>query len=286
MEINEQVEDSYLKELITACLKTKNHEKIAFVGYLLISNKVGEIGIKLGFKPLKIKLGNLGEYMEMVNEIVKNNLKLEIFKFIDLRKLKKIEVQLSEIQKRNDETPLRLVKEIFSTYFELKKINVPNLYKSIKKDEFKMNPGVKLFSRFSKNQGRDQDDDFKQIILQKLNERQLTIREEFNKKGIKKSLLKEAVQVKNFKDTIDNKDKKRVEVQGLLKDNLNYQKSLDDIIGIFVLGIILLFFIVGVVITFEAIIYPYLIGSLYVLFLLTFGLGFVLLMLYLYYFKK
>jgi hypothetical protein len=48
--MNEQLLDLKLKRLIQLCKETHNYKKLAVVSFVLTSNAVDEIGIKLGMR--------------------------------------------------------------------------------------------------------------------------------------------------------------------------------------------------------------------------------------------
>ena len=75
-------------------------------------------------------------------------------------------------------------------------------------------------------------------------------------------------------------------MQGQLKDSISYQRSLDDIIGYGIIGISILFFMLGLIVVVETILYPNLTMALSLLILMFFGPGILSFLSYWYYFKK
>ena len=51
--MNYSIIDSKLKTLIVMCKETGNRKKLAVVSFILVSNILDEIGIKLGIRPRK-----------------------------------------------------------------------------------------------------------------------------------------------------------------------------------------------------------------------------------------
>ena len=76
--ISYENQDTKLKNLIVVCKETNNFKKLAVVGFVLISNQLNEIGIKLGTRKRSGEM--LVEYMERINHIFQQNLGILIFK--------------------------------------------------------------------------------------------------------------------------------------------------------------------------------------------------------------
>jgi len=90
--ISETIIDSKLKHLIQVCKETQNYKKLAVTGFILISNKIEEIGIRLGLRPRnKEKDEKLFEYMKLINDVFETNLKIHIFRENLLDTLKQCE---------------------------------------------------------------------------------------------------------------------------------------------------------------------------------------------------
>ncbi|MBY9012869.1 MAG: hypothetical protein KGD70_10890, partial [Candidatus Lokiarchaeota archaeon] len=79
--MKEQLLDLKLKRLIQLCKETQNYKKLAVVSFVLTSNTIDEIGIKLGMRPREKNDGEkIFEYMELVNKIFSLNFRIKIFK--------------------------------------------------------------------------------------------------------------------------------------------------------------------------------------------------------------
>ena len=121
--------DMKLKTLIHACKQTGNYKKLAVVGFILVSNTIDEIALKLGTRPRnKEKKETLLKYMNVVNEIFENNLQVQIFQDEVVETVK--EVELLFHSKRGD-LPFDYVRKIIDAYYELRKVKVPNVYKNL-----------------------------------------------------------------------------------------------------------------------------------------------------------
>jgi len=91
--MKEQLLDLKLKRLIQLCKETKNYKKLAVVSFVLTSNTIDEIGIKLGMRPREKNAGEkIFEYMELVNKIFALNFKISVFKPKVIEVLSQIEL--------------------------------------------------------------------------------------------------------------------------------------------------------------------------------------------------
>ncbi len=79
--MSERLLDVKLKRLIQLCKETGNYKKLAVVSFVLVSNAVDEIGIKLGMRTRERGSGeNIFEYMKLVNNIFALNFNVSVFK--------------------------------------------------------------------------------------------------------------------------------------------------------------------------------------------------------------
>jgi len=243
---------------------------------------LNEIGLKLGVRPRNIKSNEKNyEYMKLINKILADNLKLTLFHEGDIESIREIE---NLFLKEKGDMPFHYVKRIFSIYYELRKLEVPNLYESVNDDDFSTTTNLKFVSSHSsKNTGNS--DRFKPLILHKIREKELILQKEL-KNGFNKDTFESAIYLKKFKDSFKNRGTNKVKLQGQLKDSISYQRSLDDIIGYGIIGISILFFMLGLIVVVETILYPNLTMALSLLILMFFGPGILSFLSYWYYFKK
>ncbi len=79
--MNYSLVDSKLKSLIRVCKKTGNDKKLAVVSFILTSNLLDEIGIKLGIRPRDKDIDEtIFRYMTLINSVLKMNLKIVLFR--------------------------------------------------------------------------------------------------------------------------------------------------------------------------------------------------------------
>ena len=245
-----QVLDTKLKSLIHVCKETGNHKKIAVVSFILTSNRINEIGLNLGVRPRNKDSGEkIFEYMEYINEIFVENINVPIFQASHIEMLRQSEILFL---KNKGFIPLEYIKNMFSIYYELRKLEVPNLYKSIDHETLILSSKLGAFSMLSVGARRKKNDPdaFKPLILQKITEK-----EAFLKKNLQDDLnsqnFETVIYLHTLKKSLGHEKNGKITIQGALKDNINYQRSLNLIFGYFILGLIILFTSLGIIILFE-----------------------------------
>ena len=168
--MKEQLLDLKLKRLIQLCKETRNYKKLAVVSFVLTSNTVDEIGIRLGMRPREKNSGEkIFEYMELVNKVFSVNFSVSMFRPELIGVLKRIELLF---QKKEGELSLEYVKEIFEIYYELRKLDVPNLHDNINSEIIDKNRTISLFTFLSggQNANRKKENLFNPILLHKFKE--------------------------------------------------------------------------------------------------------------------
>ncbi|MFX1315411.1 MAG: hypothetical protein ACFE9T_06070 [Promethearchaeota archaeon] len=276
--------DSKLKHLIQVCKQTKNYKKLAVTGFILISNLLDEMGIKLGIRArLKNKEEKCFEYMRLINEVFETNLKIHIFKDSLIDTIKKYEILF--LKSRGD-VPLDYIQQIFSVYYELRKLDIPNLYEQLNEDNIVQNSNLNLYSFLSPRNSvkKKENNKLKPLILQKIKEKEIYLREslthEFNAKT-----LESAIALKKIKNGLEERNKGKIVIQGTLKDNINYQRSFEKLIGFLILGAFVVTLIFGFIILIETIFFSFTIGALSPFLLISFGPAALFFIIYWNYFR-
>lgn len=277
--MNETIIDSKLKHLIQVCKETQNYKKLAVSGFILISNKIDEFGIKLGLRLRnKKKEEKIFEYMKLINDVFESNLKLHIFKEEIIDNLKKYEILF--LRNRGD-VPYNYIKKIFVLYYELRKLDIPNLHEHLKEDNIIKTTNVNLFAFLSprSRQKRNDDNKLKPLILHKVKEKEIALRETLNNDFNSKA-FEQAIYLKKIKKELEESGKNKIVIQGALKDNINYQLSLKSILGYFILGLFLVAFCFGFIVLIEMMLFPFTVGIFGLWILLLFGVSAFFLILY------
>ena len=252
--MKEQLLDLKLKRLIQLCKETNNYKKLAVVSFVLTSNTIDEIGIKLGMRPREKNSGEkLFEYMELVNKVFKVNFSVNVFRpeLIDI--LKRIELLFL---RKEGELSLEYVKKIFETYYELRKLDVPNLHDNINSDIIDKDRTISLFSFLSggQNAKRKKENLFNPILLHKFKEEEEALQYQLNKQ-FSKNTFEKILQLKTIRKGIERKKGGKIVISGSLKDNISYEQSKEQVGQFLVIGIMILFAMIGSVSLIETLMY-------------------------------
>lgn len=282
--MNYSVIDSKLKTLITLCKETGNLKKLAVVSFILTSNIVNEIGVKLGFRARdEDSKEHLYRYMEIINTIIENSLKIPIFKEY-IHTIQTIELQFI---KQKGELPIEYIKVIFYIYYKIRALDIPNLHETFKNELNQFHSDTNMYALMSPstNKGKNQPDKLKSLILHKIREQERDIQN--NLKGsFDKGLFESAVYLTSVRKSIENPKQNKIQLKGQLKDNINYQQSLNDIYGFTLIGLSFIMFLLGIMVVVQAAFHPSLAGPMSVLLLSFFSSGCLFLYLYWNFFKK
>jgi len=255
--MKEQLLDLKLKRLIQLCKETHNYKKLAVVSFVLTSNTVDEIGIKLGMRPREKNSGEkIFEYMELVNKVFSVNFSVNMFRPELINILKRIELLFL---KKEGELRLEYIKEIFEIYYELRKLDVPNLHDNINSEIIDKNRTISLFSFLSGGQSakRKKENLFNPILLHKFKEEEKALQYQLNKQ-FDKNTFEKILQLKTIRKSIEQKKGGKIVISGSLKDNISYKQSKEQVGQFLVIGIIILFAMVGIVSLIEALMYEFL----------------------------
>ena len=252
--MSEQLLDLKLKRLIQLCKETGNYRKLAVVSFLFLSNAVDEIGIKLGIRSrAKDSEESIFEYMKLVNKIFAFNFNITIFKPQLIEKLSQIELLFL---KRQGDLTLEHVKGVIEAYYEFRKLEVPNLHENINPEVLNRNRTVSMFSFLSGGQSKrkQKENMLNPILMQKFKdeERALQIQLEHQ---FDKNMFEKVLHLKTIRKKLEQKSKGKIAISGSLKDNISYRQSKENIGQFMVIGLIILFAMIGVVVIAESFMY-------------------------------
>lgn len=252
MEPQQQLIDVNLKTLIAACKETGNFRKVSSTCLILISNYMQEIGIHLGLRPrLKEREYNF-VYMQNINTFIHDNLELVLIPKILVERLKTIELLF---QKYQGGIPLEYTKDLIEIYYELRKIEVPDL-SSLKMDEgmvVQNEMGV-LQSFYSGGSKKESGIDIKGVYLQKLSQKEQKLHRSLEHKYDKR-VFENALMLRKLKHRL-KEDTSKITIQTALSENMVYRISLQYIIGYFYLGCALAFLMLSTVLILESVFVP------------------------------
>jgi len=281
------IQDSQLKSLVSICKKTKNYDNITIVGMVLISKMVNVIGINLAIRPREKDTEEfIYAYMLLINKILKKSVKIPIFEEELIEEVKNIEFQ---IVKGGGKIPKSSIRNILIIYYKIRTIEVPNLHGSISEGfNEPISSNIKFCSKIlnSGNNKASQANSLEDFILHELNEQQKELENVARTEGYNKGYLENALFLKSYKNKVKNQNNKKVKITGKLKENINYQQSIEGIVGYLLLGIIALIIMILAAIIWEASIYPFLTLALSPMLIIFFGFALLLGLFYWNYFFK
>ena len=273
--MSERLLDLKLKRLIQLCKETGNYKKLAVVSFVLVSNIVDEIGIKLGMRTREKGSGeNIFEYMKLVNKIFTLNFNVSVFKPELIKLLSQNELLFL---KRQGDINLEQVKGVIEAYYELRKLEVPNLHENINSEVLNRNRTVSMFSFLSSSQSKKQKSEsaLNPILMQRFKDEekalQIHLEHQFDKNAFEKIL-----QLKTIRKNLEQKSKGKIVISGSLKDNISYRQSKENIGQLMIFSLIILFAMIGAVLLVESFLYGVLTVSISNTTLICFGVIVVL----------
>ncbi|MFX1419967.1 MAG: hypothetical protein ACFE9N_13695, partial [Promethearchaeota archaeon] len=224
--------DAKVKNLIQMCKETQNYKKLAVVSFILTSNRINEIGINLGVRARNRTSGEkLFEYMELINDIFYNNLQVPIFNDEHIDILRQCEILFL---KNKGTIPLDYIKQMFTIYYDLRRLEVPNLHKSLSQEEFLESSKLGVFSSLSSGGKRKErhSSDLRPLLLQKISQKESNLRKNLQHE-LSSQNFETAIYLRSLKNSIIKQKTGKITIRGALKDNIIYQKSVESIFRYF-----------------------------------------------------
>jgi len=267
--------DSKLKHLIHLCKQTQNYKKIAVVGFVLLSNTIDEISARLGIRARKKQENEqLHSYLDFINNVFHNLIKSPIFHTSIIERLKLSELMFLKLR---GELPYNHIKEVFELYYDLKQIDIPNIYQVLGKDFLPENTDLNLFVAMATNKDK-RSSKAKQLILHNIRQKEISLQRALQQRFNKES-FEEAIYIKQLKSSI-TKPKRFLSFSG------NYRMKGASSLKYIIIGIIIVFSLLGSAILYEMIMFPYLTMAISIYLILFFGSSFITLLLYLKCFQR
>ena len=277
--------DSKLKNLIRLCKATGNYKKLAVVGLILISNKVDEISAKLGIRTRKKDdQEHLFSYIEFINHIFSESLHFTIVPEEIIEPLKTIELLFMKLR---GELPYDHIKKLYEIYFEIRKIEVPNIYKSFEAKDMHEYSDLNLFTYLSKSgkKKKGKQDGVKSLLFQQIAQKEKSLRKSLDD-SFNREAFEQVLQLNQLKTSLKSSSKGRISATGKLTSNVYYRMSQQTSLKYLLIGGIIAFILLNGVIIFESITFPYLV-SVISIYLITFlGLAILLFLIYHKLFKR
>ena len=271
--------DDKLKDLIRICKKTKNYKKLTVVGMIFLSNRVNEIGVKLGMRPRKKENGEtIYRYCIMINTTLETNFGLTLFSSAFMKLLKEIE---HFFLKTRGDILLTQITELYDLYYQLRAIEIPDLTKTLSRSDLINGlPDLGVMSTFFSSHGSTHNETMVNNVLafrvaQKEHEVTKQLKEQYDPDLFERKIL-----LSQMKHSLSHHHEGKFSIEGTLRDNMVYQRSVEHTVGYVLLGIFTLTCVLGIAILFEMVFYPALSASLGMILFLILGLGGLLFFIY------
>ena len=285
--MNYKMIDSKLKALITVCKETQNYKKLAVAIFILVSNRVDEMGVKLGIRPRSKEDGEtIFQYLTLINSILKDNFKITLFKEDMVRKIQSIEIQF---MRTHGEISLGDIIEMYYLYYEFRKLDIPNVFEKVDVEVMAQNNNLSAYSFLSgsskSGKRKHSNDKLKEAVMYRFKEQERDIQRQLNE-SYDKEAFEKIVSLKNAEVALKDHEGGKIVIKGQLKDNIVYQRSLGALPGYFIIGAFLITFLLGLVLVNEMVVHPRLTASMSILLLLFFGASLFFLVIYKQNYKK
>jgi hypothetical protein len=245
--MTQSIIDTKLKRFIELSLEGNQIRIATSVMYMLVSNIVDEIGYKLGLIPRrKDSNEQLSAYMELVNKIFRVNFEISIFGEQQITAIKVVET-LIERKKSHEEFTQTYLKELTQIYFDLRKMQIPNLQEHLKNCDTLENRTVSLMSLLSKhNQIHSrQKSPFKPLLLHRIHQDQKQLTMQLQDKLDHDAMLR-LIQLKSIeKSLLSQSGKKKIQISSNLQDCIDYSFLMSNLGRFGILGIIIIFIMIG-----------------------------------------
>ena len=285
--MNYELIDVKLKTLIKVCKETQNYRKLAALSLVLVGNVLDEIGVKLGIRPRdKDAHEAIFQYMTLINSILHDNFKIILFQEDVIESVKTTELLFS---KHRGNIPMEFISQMYKLYYDFRKLEIPNLFEKLDIKVIAQNSEMRAYSFLSGVQEptkkKNSDQKLKEVILYGFKEQEIDMQKRLNE-SYNKEKFEKMITLKNAKVALQQHEGGKIVLRGRLKDNIIYQRSIPHIFGYLMVGLFVLFFVLGLAVAIQTIYHPKLTASMSIFSLTFFGTGFFFIMLYRQYFKK
>ena len=218
-----------VKQLVEACLDTKNYVKLAATTLMLLRNTVISQARSLQI-PLKSD-AYIYEIMFQVNHLLSLESSVSPYKESMITRIKLIE---NLMKKGKGKIPLRFIKEAIEIYFDLQQVSIPPRESMIDASTGTSFKG--FFSRFNK---LEKESPILQIIEHELSTRERSLRSRVDAGENEKAIM-DLQRISNLRNSLTNNRSKKIRVNDPISMNQKYllflaQSKAYPLLGIFFL---------------------------------------------------
>lgn len=248
-----------LQRLIEACKRTGDFQPVAKLGLSLISNKVNELGIKLGFPARNGEGISISVHARKLNDAVEQA--GFGFKLIPATCVDKLYLIERYLEHANGNISLKTIKDMLEVYYELKKITVPAFHET----QPNTNPSLQLFSSMSSPKG-SKIDGYKTLLLGKLKEKEMRLQNKLCS-GYDPETFQESMMVKRLMKSVKSNSSKQDSFISMFQNSLKK----GGITGYYLIAAFILFLGLGIVTAYQCSLYPFLTEALNTIYFLFFA---------------
>ncbi|MHA1149347.1 MAG: hypothetical protein ACTSR8_14015 [Promethearchaeota archaeon] len=280
--MEDQLVDMKLKQLIKICKETGNIKKISSTCFILIGNELHRIGIYLGMRPRLKEKEYYFQYMQNINAVIRKNLEIILIPEMLINRLKEIEFLF---HKKKGIIPLVYTKNLIEIFYELRKVEVPNIF-LLKWNEglFAQNEMGILQSFYAGSSKKCGNTGIKAVYLQKLKQKEQKLKHSL-RSNFDPQVFESIIVINKLKKDLE-KDTGKIIINTTLSESMDYQRSLNSIVGYLYLGSFVLFLLLSITLILESILRPSLTLTLSGLLLVFIAPAVVCLVIYWNYFRK
>jgi hypothetical protein len=236
--MDHQIIDAKLKLLVYACKETRNFKKLAVVSFVLTSNLIDEIGLKLGVrKRNKLHKESIFEYMGMINSIFETSIKVPIFRDKLITNVRESELLFI---KNRGEIPHAYIKSMFRVYYTLRKLHLPDLNVSVDGEKMVYNTNMNLVSYLYsyENQQKKETSKLKPLLVQRVQEQEFNLQTQLKHK-FDPALFEKVIYLSKLKNSLTRKKRNKITLSGPLNENMFYNRSVSTLLNYYLVGLIL-----------------------------------------------
>jgi hypothetical protein len=221
------------KQLIEACLETKNYIKLAATTLMLLRNTVISHTHSLQI-PHKSD-AYIHEIMLQVNRVLSLKSSVSMYKASMIARIKLIE---NLMKKGKGKIPLRFIKDATAIFFDLQQISIPSRETMIDASNRFSFKG--FFSRFNNSEN---ESPILQLITQELSSREQSLRSRANT-GKDEIAMMELQKISRLKASLTSNISKKIQINGPISEDQRYilflaQSKAYPLFGMFLLFLIL-----------------------------------------------
>jgi hypothetical protein len=251
------ISDEKIKQFVKLAMENESYTELVSLGLGLIRDIINNIAYKLGFRAYNEERSDLNVYISKIDDILRK----EEIRLFDKNLIQEVRAA-EKLYKRNKGNSIlkRLCLPLFKQYFLLRKLKVPDVTKNPNLNVIRKDTSFKAL-RFLSGKAKGKSNGTENIIIsmdQKIDRKTKALNNAIKSHDWEASaeLFEEIFTEKSIKRGIEKINGDKIEIEGALNSNINYQASLEGFFGSLFLIISVVFFLLGSLVLFQAIVTP------------------------------